>query len=133
MKTTLTIAAALSTRAAARRPGPGPGACHREVLRHRQGRQERLPDRDLVLRRHVQEGRRRRDAWLSVPKGTCEKIVGGSLDLVQELIRPSAAALRQPKPALPRPVQPAFAGPAAEPTGGIRHDVRSLSNNRLTT
>ena len=77
MKTTLTIAAALSTALLLGAAAPGPGQ-HREVLRRRQGRQERLPDRELVC-----AGTSKKDAeasaWIGVPKGTCEKIIGGKL------------------------------------------------------
>ena len=63
------------SRRAGRRPGAGQ---HGEVLRRLEGRQERLPDGGFVVRRHVQEGRQA-DAWISVPKGTCDKIIGGKL------------------------------------------------------
>ena len=58
--------------------GRGAGRRQREVLRHRRRRQERLPDRDPFLRRQVPDAAG--DAWIYVPKGTCDKINGGSLE-----------------------------------------------------
>ena len=107
-------------RAAARRPGPGPGACDREVLRHRQGRQERLPDRDLVLRRHVQEGRADR-RLAQRAQGHVREDRRRLAHLDQELT-PSAAASGNPSRRSTRPVQPALPGRRPNQPRGFRHD-----------
>ena len=49
------------------------------MLWHIQGRQERLPDLILGLRRHSRRKDGQKDAWIFIPKGSCEKIVGAAL------------------------------------------------------
>src|SRR5206468_1419279 len=97
-------------RAAARRPGSGSGACNREVLRHFEGRQERLPDRDLVVRRHLQEGRsegclaQRAQGHLRENRRRLARLQQGVT------ATPSAAASGSSSRCSTRPVQPAFPG-----------------------
>ena len=130
MKTTLTIAAALSAALLLGAAAQAQARATREVLRHFQGRQERLPDRIVVLRRHVEEGPRgqRLDQR---PKGTCEKIVGGSAQQLSDSHRPPRLAVRpRPSPA-PNPGRPSQAG--GRTNRGTRHDHRRPSTRCRTS
>jgi uncharacterized membrane protein len=80
MKTTLTIAAALSgalllaAQAQAQTPAPATEKCFGIAKAGKNDCQTATSSCAGTSRKNAQT-----DAWLSVPKGTCEKIAGGSL------------------------------------------------------
>jgi len=74
------------------------GACcqrrQREVCWHCEGRQERLQHEQQLMRRHGHVDRDP-EAWVFVPKGTCERIAGDTITDKLYNVHGGAAAVKK--------------------------------------